>query len=112
MYTALCFCIRDTLYAVHTRLIFQCTISVLRQYIKYNFFIPPCSAFGIVNQFGFPTAFFTVAYIHTVKVACKKCCFVASSTTAYLHYSMLGILWFFRDQHQTYFLFLLVLLYQ
>ena len=71
MYSALCFCLRDALYAMYARFILEYAVNSFACYGKDDFLESSGRAFRIAGYFHFPSFVFAVFDVHAVEVSGK-----------------------------------------
>ena len=105
MYTSLRLCGGNTLYAVHSRFVFQCPVNVITRHAANDFLETAGCPFVGAGYFHFPAFGFAILGIHTEKVAGKDSGFVASCTATDFENRILAILRVGGNKHQFDFLF-------
>ncbi len=113
MHAALRFGLRNPLYPVNTRLIFQYPVHILTGHLGYDFLVSPRWPFTDVSDFRPPALSFTILGIHAEKIARKQAGLIASRPCTDFkdriftvfrirgHQQQFDLLFLFRDPHFT-----------
>ena len=105
MDTSAGFCLRNSLYTMHTALIFQSGICARTCDHECYFLETTDSVLIKTHHLCFPAAGFCVFYIHTVNLRCKKSCLVSTGTCTNLNDNVLVIIRVLRQKQDLKFMF-------
>ena len=105
MDTSAGFCFRNSLYTVHTTLIFQTGICSLSLNHKSNFLKSTDSVLIETHHLSLPTARFCVFHIHTINFCCKQCRFISAGTGTDLNDNVLAVIRVLRKKKNLQFCF-------